>query len=272
MQDDTGNPTPDTVGDPTLAAALSPFLDRGFPQHGKPDGRMTSGTPAELARMFADLAARLAAIAPGSLPEGVTLSVNIGMQSHIDYDVLPVIADHEAAEVAAINAVACYVAPGLSLRREKAGASIHYGANPYTAAGLRIDLYTSVQATEAEAAMLLRRRVEAAHVATVEPAGMTHPASGLPMVTAVCRCTEYTSTVGERDDVKRRFEQHRTSAVRRMLDTLAARDELPRGATPGKRVDAESDCDACAWNVHPSVRNRVAALAVHQHSQHRDES
>lgn len=270
MQDNTGTPIPDAVGDVTLASALSPFLDRGFPQHGKPDGSMTTGTPAELARMFADLAARLAAIAPGSLPEGIGLAVNVGILPHIDYDVLPVTADHEGAEVAAINTVACYVAPGLSLRRERANQSIHYGANPYTAAGLRVDLYTSVQATEAEAAALLRRRVEAAHVATVNSAGMTHPASGRPMVSATCRCTEYTSTVGERDDVKRRFEQHKTSAVRRMLDTLAGRDQLPRGTTPGKRVDAESDCDVCPWSVPASVRNRVAALAVHQHSQHRD--
>lgn len=98
---------------------------------------MTIGTPAELAVMVADLAARLAAV--GDLPPDAKFSISVDFQPWL----------RDAADrsegIAAIDQLLSTVLPGIAGVRDRMSDGVtHYRGRGQTAAGLGVSVYTDV--------------------------------------------------------------------------------------------------------------------------------
>lgn len=255
----------------TLAEALRPFLQPGDGAQ-VADAR-TSVPVHEAAAMLADLAARLAAIDPATIPGKLSISLGIQPDVH-DYHGEgyaghgPEVA--EAREVQLIDAIVGHLAPGVVPYRDLMDSTVHYMQRLRPAGGMGVSVYTGVTPTEAEAATMLRDKVARAHRARVLPyhtaASQKVPAAERPMV-AECACGEYRSATGTHDEVVKRHAQHRATAVRKTL--VAAAAVAPPGWQRAVRAaDGVPDCPSCGWFVPGGVVNRPAALAVHQLANH----
>lgn len=273
MQNST-HPEPNRNGAaPTLAERLAPFLITNAGAR-VADARTNAGV-ADTARMFADLAARLAAVDPATLPRGAGVSVVVSFQPHLPLDGGPYGEEREAAETKLIDALTAQLAPGVTPERDVADDSVLYIARARVGGGMGFSALTGATPTEYEAAMMLRRKAERAHRPIIEPYRGAGRSPGTPQGSdvdsgvrvATCSCKEYASTPGTADEVRRRHLQHRTVAVRRTL-AVAVAQEPPRWERA--RRGATADCDLCRWCVPAGTVNRVAALAGHLAAKHTD--
>lgn len=141
------------------ANALHAFIVPGLAHAG--GLARTNATPQALAVMFADLAARLAVL---ELPAGHGLSITIDVQPDPNESLNRDPDAFRAAEVAIVDAAAAVLTPGVSAEREIVLGSVHHVTRAATPAGLHLDVYTGVKATEGEAAFIAEvraRRAEA---------------------------------------------------------------------------------------------------------------
>lgn len=203
---DSENQTPvrpvTTVHVPLPLAALHVWLDRGEAAPAGDDA--TYATPAQLALMFADLAARCATLAGQGFPEDVQLRVRVNFQPVSTAVPNFHEAEQDEARMAVVNYVGEALLPGVRrLRRPFEGAGVmHYEARGRTAAGLNVLAYTSAgldpEVRQAEQDALAVVRAEAArdrfvraaevfgHVPRVQPTGAVG-ATERPLV-AWCIC------------------------------------------------------------------------------------
>jgi hypothetical protein len=149
-----GTPIPDMSD---LASALAPFLIDG------PGGECVHGsftavaTPAALARMFADLAARLAALPADALP--FLPSVGITVQPHCGDE-------QEERQMVFVDEFVAMLAPAAQAQRSlMSGGTVHYNARVDTPAGLTVAVLGGVTPNEAERAEYARQQAERAEYA-----------------------------------------------------------------------------------------------------------
>jgi hypothetical protein len=195
-----------------------------------------TGTPAELAVMVADFAARLALIDPESMPPGARLRLTVGVQPFEPLSdgrgryFTP--QESEVTRVASVNAAADVLLPGITPAHESlSGGSVHYTALAATPAGLPLTLFTSITPSNArttdvavaEAAAVAVdeavRRDEGelvagaralGHVMDLQPAGrMDQPG----YVAAVCLCGERTEPLSTPDRARGAWRLHARAAV-----------------------------------------------------------
>lgn len=139
---------PDAVARAPRVTVLQDYMYKGDATPSNAAGVVA--TPAALAVMFADLAARFAGM---TLPDGAHLRVSVGVQPFASHR-----HGEEAERVAVLDAAAAALLPGVEAGRHLFGMAAQYTAGALTPAGLNVQIYTGVELTDAEA----RRAREAA--------------------------------------------------------------------------------------------------------------
>lgn len=138
-----------------LVEALRPFLVDGQGEDSR--GAVSSSTPAALAVMFADLAARIAAV---ELPAGAQLRATLILQPRTQR-LDDTVEQREAVEVEVVDAIGAAVTPGVLAHRQLMGnGSVHHAIAAATPAGLVLDVLTGVEPTAAERAEHARRQAQ----------------------------------------------------------------------------------------------------------------
>jgi hypothetical protein len=131
------------------------------PTPGEHRAGVTHGlTPSAAARLLADLAARLADLGDGAMPDDMGFSLDIGLQPRrISYEREAT----EAEECAVVAALADAVSPGAEPGRKLFGnGRVHYSAYVVSPAGLAAAAFCSVQPRPGERKLHERRQAERA--------------------------------------------------------------------------------------------------------------
>jgi hypothetical protein len=166
-------PPADTQG---LAEALAPFLIEGETQN--MGDFATFRTPADTARAFADLAARIATLPDDALLPGWPLSISISMQPWAHYS------ETDDEVTTWIDGIAEALG-GEAARHLMPGGKVHYTMQATLPGGARVSLFAEIPANEQERADHLRR--QAGHRVSIRELG-TVAGNGHALVRATCSC------------------------------------------------------------------------------------
>jgi hypothetical protein len=120
----------------SLAEQLRPFLAAGECEATAGEWTTWRVTPADAATMFADLAARLAAMPA----DGPTFSITLGLQPW------------PSGDAPAVDALGAALVGVTGQRRLMSSGTVHYEAAGRTAAGLSVSCYTGVEPDEPDEA------------------------------------------------------------------------------------------------------------------------